>query len=751
MRTQLSKHAAISAALLGIAAWTTPSPAQSPPERDSLEALRGALASREDSVALVALEARMIERAREDRDDAFLHLELGFVAYRLAELTGERRHYDDAASEFEWAAELRPQWPYPWYGLGLAELALGEHRVIAIENLRQALGIDHLSKAAGAFARATEADPAFVSAVVDLATTAMAQRIRPRLDVALEAVRRATATPAGADPTILLARGRVERELGEGDSAVVALRRYLDVAGDSSVGLLELARTLYFMRRQDEAHSAYYEGARQARSTDAVALYRGDIAWVAEPDELEAFDAASGAERAEWLRRFWTKRDVAEVRGPGERLAEHYRRYFYALRHYRLVSLHRRYDVVNPYRNDQQLFDDRGIVYVRHGAPTRVAVQSGVDFDPNETWLYADPDGELLFHFVARDDVADYRLVESLLDVYGLETAVQIQTGALPVSVAAELFASRAALHPVYQRLSSVASAGFGPVLATERRLGSRSIDRGTTTDSYPLRFESSLDAVVRNYVVADTAGGGQLLVVFAIPGPSLVPEPLGDGVAYPVEMRLAVSAAGDRAVAFLDTTRTFLTPDVLASNEHLSGFVALPLTPGTYDLRVAVAQPGRDIGQVLRRDGIVVPEVTPPSFTMSDLILGREGSGLAWLHGDVTVDLNPLRVVPRGANLQLYYEIYGLVPGTSYRARVEVKKQGGGSVIGFFKKLFGGGGPPIALTFDGVATGPVTRITQTVALEALDPGQYTLRVVVQAPDGDARHVREERFEVMGT
>ena len=27
----------------------------------------------------------------------------------------------NAASEFEWAAELQPDWPYPWFGLGLAE------------------------------------------------------------------------------------------------------------------------------------------------------------------------------------------------------------------------------------------------------------------------------------------------------------------------------------------------------------------------------------------------------------------------------------------------------------------------------------------------------------------------------------------------------------------------------------------------------------------------------------------------------
>ena len=127
----------------------------------------------------------MIEVARRDRDNALLHLRIGFVAYRQGELGGGKPHYEDAAGEFEWATDLRPDWPWGWYGLGLAELALGEHDVILIENVRQLLGKDYLTKAANAFARATEADPAFAAAVIDLANTALTQRIHARLGVAL--------------------------------------------------------------------------------------------------------------------------------------------------------------------------------------------------------------------------------------------------------------------------------------------------------------------------------------------------------------------------------------------------------------------------------------------------------------------------------------------------------------------------------------------------------------------------------------
>jgi tetratricopeptide (TPR) repeat protein len=255
---------------------------QSPADRATLESLRDSLSVVTDTTALHHLEATTMQFARARRDDPLVHLRLGFIGYRLGELTRTKSHYDDAAGEFEWAAELRPDWPYPWYGLGLAELAIGEYASIALENIRQMLGKDYLSKAARAFARATEADPSFASAVVDLANTALTQRIRPRLEVALSAVRLAAAGPAGRHAEVQLVRGRVEREAGEGDSALVAFNAYLAAGGDSGIGLLELARTQYFAGRPAQGALAYFTGARAATSAPALTLYRLDLSWIAD-------------------------------------------------------------------------------------------------------------------------------------------------------------------------------------------------------------------------------------------------------------------------------------------------------------------------------------------------------------------------------------------------------------------------------------------------------------------------------------
>src|SRR5439155_14589573 len=169
-----------------------------------------------------------------------------------------------------------------------------------------------------------------------------------------------------------------------------------------------------------EGWHTYFAGARLARSAAALALYRADLSALVGPDEMAPFDGfTSPGQRAAWLERFWLRRDAAEAREPGERLAEHYRRWFYAERNFRLVSRHRHYDITERYRAAQAELDDRGIVYMRHGPPDRRAAYAASDsVEPNESWLYhrAPPEGDLIFHFVARRGVQDYKLVESLAD-----------------------------------------------------------------------------------------------------------------------------------------------------------------------------------------------------------------------------------------------------------------------------------------------------------------------------------------------
>src|SRR5690349_16588317 len=79
--------------------------AQAADQRTALEHFRDSLASSSDSTSLLLLERSIIDSAKVDRNNTFLHLKLGFVSLRLGELGGHS-HYDDAASEFQWAIDL---------------------------------------------------------------------------------------------------------------------------------------------------------------------------------------------------------------------------------------------------------------------------------------------------------------------------------------------------------------------------------------------------------------------------------------------------------------------------------------------------------------------------------------------------------------------------------------------------------------------------------------------------------------------
>ena len=239
--------------------------AQTPDGRAELERFRDSLAGTVDSTGLLALERRTIDLAKVDRNNTLVHLKLGFLSLRLGELGGQA-HYDDAASEFQWAIDLQPTWPYPWYGMGLAEYGVGDSQVSFITGLKTMLGKDALTRSAMAFAKSAAVDPSFVRGLVDLANTALRQRVNIKLGVALDALRRSASTPSAQDPQVLLARGRVEREVGDGDSALVADARRAGCAVLDGLPMLiaQAERQFEWWTGQRPARGVMHEAALKA-------------------------------------------------------------------------------------------------------------------------------------------------------------------------------------------------------------------------------------------------------------------------------------------------------------------------------------------------------------------------------------------------------------------------------------------------------------------------------------------------------
>ncbi len=183
-----------------------------------------------------------------------------------------------------------------------------------------------------------------------------------------------------------------------------------------------------------------------------------------------------------------------DLRVEGERLRQHYQRLQVARLNYRLALTKRRYDTDERYRSGSTEFDDRGVIYVRHGTPSDSAVSMGVGSCYNLSWLYKRPEGDLIFHFVARDDVDDYRLVQSLMDIADAGGIQRIGTNSCDGGDTSELVRTRTSFSPLYDQLLVASSNRYYQLVNEDRARGMRAIAEGTTTDRYPLTYATPLE-----------------------------------------------------------------------------------------------------------------------------------------------------------------------------------------------------------------------------------------------------------------
>jgi hypothetical protein len=352
---------------------------------------------------------------------------------------------------------------------------------------------------------------------------------------------------------------------------------------------------------------------------------------------------------------------------------------------------------------------------------------------------------------VAREDVQDFRLVESLFDVLGFSNALALKGGLAAAEdagdpMAEQLLVSRERLAPIYGRLQTAGKIATGRFQDEERQAGQASIALGTKSDSYELEFPDELKVRTQVLAVGRDSAGSEIQIAYAIAGSGLEPVTVTQGYLYSVRVRFVAIDRMGKVAAALDTTRHFVSPAPVPDGEHLVGRVALKVPTGLLTYRLALQQ-GEESGVVLPRDTVRVGQPTSTALALSDLVLGSRSTNLYWHRTDKdTVMFNPLRTFKRSEQMELYYELEGLSSGTPYAVRISVRKQGGSG--GIFRKIFGGGGAAISLKFDEQATFPVASSLRSLDLDRLKPGHYTIEVIVD--DGQGRTDRRTAdFEVV--
>ena len=235
-----------------------------------------------------------------------------------------------------------PDWPYAWHALAAGRDPPGRVAAGRPAGARQPQSARVARAGAGQHERrAVAADPAYSPAALTLAALALGLRDTAFFAGARDALRRADAAqpacPArsAAGPWPARARGRRAR------TAPPPRSRRPRARTPDRDGVPRAARA--------RAHPARARRRRAATPPTSTGRPSPTIGGGRRLSRRPGADrgrlgprpvrrVARGADRAAWLRRFWTDRDHVELRHDGERLREHYRRLLYARRHFALTD-----------------------------------------------------------------------------------------------------------------------------------------------------------------------------------------------------------------------------------------------------------------------------------------------------------------------------------------------------------------------------------------------------------------------------
>ncbi|NJD10384.1 MAG: hypothetical protein FIB01_08040 [Gemmatimonadetes bacterium] len=726
-------------------------------QRPDFLPLRDSIAQLTDVVQLQRLE-RSLEMPGVARTLAPV-IRRGLLALRSWELSGDRADADRARETFQVAVQRFPREPWSHYGLALA-LAHGPEvrlpvlggalpQVTLGQTVAEIFKRDPRSRARRALREALGIDPGFGPAAVLLARLALddardqelVREARGALLQARQAGDRSTAT-AQTLAAVATALGNY----------AAAARAAAGAEGEAAGVLRSRGIALLLQGSEAPGYAAYRRGI-DLLTDDAAGPYYGDLTVLLTPQEAAEWRVAStvDAQRA-WLARFWDRRAAEAGVTPAARVGEHFRRLALARASY--VRQARRGSesaggLLGETAVGEHVFDDRGVVLIRHGVPRQIVSSRQRGLLPNESWIYDLPGiGPQLFHFVALRGAQDYTLVGDLLDALDARaplTAVERQRAVMA------LIEDRANYEPGYRaamgRLRSLLGIAYAdgspavPLDGTEVRSILERVDadyrRGARaalrTDTYAHAYEGALAFEQDLFTFRTPFGRTDLTAAFAIPAEELEPLVGSGGTEYALRLSVILTDTLQDVVTRADTARTLRVDGPLGRGDFLRTFVTLPVIPSEHTVyRVVVEDVVGGRGSV-RAGGATMRDYSGTSLQVSDVVLARPDSVGDWRRGDVGLDLLLPRRFGPDRPVTIFYELYNLPADTPYGTEITVEPTDRGGLFDRGKGVIGLGPDRIRLRFDDVARSDREGVAQEVRrlASALGKGSYSLTITV--------------------
>jgi len=400
---------------------------------------------------------------------------------------------------------------------------------------------------------------------------------------------------------------------------------------------------------------------------DAAFVFE-DVKHILTPDELRTYRTLRKAEAfRDFFRRLWAIRDPLPAAAENARLIEHYRRLVYVEEHFAYDGFREWWN--DPDKRDRlafpegyrlgRAFNDKGLVYLRHGPPDDRVATLGADVPGNESWRYEATDDlpAMVFHFSTLGG-ANWRLVPVLLGPEMMSDRVAW----------GEPFTRGYAIYREPPDRRDLSLLGFREEM---RERSQADVDVGLTTDrhTWPAPVEA-LELPVATAAFRGADGRTDVRVWYAFPT-AVIARRMPEGARrVDVEIGLSVRAPdGREAFHRLDTRRLRLSDD--PTGGVIDGF-AFTAEPDSYRVALHVRPKGTNLLGAFRRNRRL-PDFSRPVLAMSDVLAARNVAPAVadegpFVRRGLRIEPAPTLRFRTDRPLFVYFEIYHLTPGDDGR-----------------------------------------------------------------------------------
>ena len=565
-------------------------------------------------------------------------------------------------------------------------------------------------------------------------------------DVRFAAIRNAIAG-GNLSRGLLRACSELAARTDDAPTAISCAQLGLSRGADSTWHLMRLAQVA--AHRADTLATMRYFGDAldAAHDPDAWSEIQWHLQWFLAPAELSDLNAVPHVGVRDWVRDRLMERDVRDGQPVGARLVEHFGRLAYVLDHFTLrlpavmASNPRGIQLVTPentvppeaigaycepgvvpaipvrdYNRWQNRIDDRGVVWLRLGPPTKRIratpqcvernrnMRTGVEHvNTREAWRY-DIDGRtLLLQFEVErftGSVEPTRLVTGVLGSYlcGVDTTRCNLTTRSISSYRAGHRGADADVHP--EEISELIG------------LDAQAIAEATTIDDNSPRGAATIGLAAGLHRLWNPVSSEPIAVLaYSIPARDLAQD---------APVALTIRQWDPQLGKLFDST--FVERGVAsASAPRIERAFLLPTPPALSAWSLTAVQPGRR-GRAFSAG--VRPLGRGP-VEVSDIVIGVSG-GVSVRIGSNDVPVSPTGFFDRTVPMALYYQVRLTGADEDLRTSIQVQRV----------EQAQPGDTKLQVSFDGVARAGINERDQQVDITRLQPGIYEVELALTNVSG---------------